>query len=200
MDARPRCAEGRHANLAELAKKSAGYHIAQRLAAGIGGAVFSSNRRGCPWSRRASRRYRLRGGSGPRVPINGSGAPLEQSIQSLRIHVQIKLTLSGASIKHLYIGAPSGVDLRATNCNIAKLEIDAINASAEIRLYQSNVGTLQLRPGALSHFEMKGGSLLNVNCPLLRATILLPVLCCLRRRSFSPDGGISTRGSAQPAR
>lgn len=102
--------------------------------------------------------------AGREYQISGSGAPLDTFIQSLEIHVPIKLTLSGVSIKHLLLSV-AGIALRATNCNIANLGINPTNANAEVRLYQSNVGTLQLRAGALSHFEMQGGSLLNVNSP-----------------------------------
>jgi len=103
--------------------------------------------------------------SGREYEINGSGATLDKYVQSLVIQTAIRLVLSEVSIKELHVNVAGGVTIRATNCNIAQLRNDVLNASTEIRLYQSNVGTLRLRSGALSHLEMWGGSLLNVDCP-----------------------------------
>jgi hypothetical protein len=103
--------------------------------------------------------------AGREYEINGPGATLDRYIHSLAIQVPIRLALCGLSIRQLYVVAGPGVTLQATNCNIAHLWLNAQNASAQLRLDQSNLGTLQLVPGSLSHFEMRGGSLLNVTCP-----------------------------------
>ena len=95
--------------------------------------------------------------------IVGSGTQ-DRYIQSLTLQSQINLTLSDLSIKTLTLGAPD-VHLRVSNCSIRQLDVHSRDSRTEIRLYQSNVGTLNVVPGALSHYEMHGGSLLNVVCP-----------------------------------
>ncbi len=102
---------------------------------------------------------------GPEYEIRGSGAPRDMHIHSLVIQVPLKLALYGVSVKQLYVIAGPGVILRATDCNIAHLWIQSMGASVQLRLDQSNVGTLQVVSDALNHFEMQAGSLLNVNCP-----------------------------------
>ncbi len=93
--------------------------------------------------------------------IVGSGASLDRYIHSLSIQTQITLALTDLSIKTLYV--VGNAKLRLNNCNIRHLQTQAPNT--EIRLYQSNVGTLYAVGGALGHYEMQGGSLLNVVCP-----------------------------------
>ena len=92
--------------------------------------------------------------------IAGPGASLDRYISSLTVAVQTRLTLSDLSIKTLSFGP--GVNLRINNCNIRFLQI---YGKSEIRLSRSNVGTLSMGSDAASHYEMEGGSLLNVECP-----------------------------------
>jgi len=96
--------------------------------------------------------------------ITGPDTPSGGHIQSLTFHGSITLTLSGLSIKTLDIRG-HGVQIRANNCAIGELIVSAQGVNAEIRLNQCSVGTLRVVPGALGHYEMRGGCLLNVACP-----------------------------------
>ena len=91
---------------------------------------------------------------GPDTPLN--------YIQSLGIHVSTPLALSNLPIKMLHIG--SAANLRLSNCNIRELVLNP-TLNADIRLRRCNIGTLRVQQGSLRHYEMQGGSLLNVDCP-----------------------------------
>jgi hypothetical protein len=96
--------------------------------------------------------------------IAGSDAPSDGYIQAIAILVQTTLTLSNLSIKTLRVQQNS-VRIRANNCTIRELIVNAQGINADIRLHQCNVGTLHVVPGAIGHYEMQGGCLLNVACP-----------------------------------
>jgi len=96
--------------------------------------------------------------------IVGPDAPLDGYIQSLALNVaSITVTLSNVSVKELFVGAEK-VNLHLNNCNIGLLRVQD-HRKAEIRVHESNIGTLNVRGDSIGYYEMKGGSLLNVVCP-----------------------------------
>src|SRR5258706_2568431 len=102
--------------------------------------------------------------AGREYKIVGPDAPSDSYIQSLGLEAGlITLTLSNLSIRTLYVNA-SAVNLHLNNCNIGELQVQNAR-EAGIRMDKSNIGTLRVHQTSLGHYEMQGGSLLNVVCP-----------------------------------
>jgi hypothetical protein len=94
--------------------------------------------------------------------IVGSGASLDRYIQSLTLNAGTNFILSDVSIKDLFL-TQHGLSVELINCNVRDLYANSM--AAEVRLIHSNVGTLHINSGALKRYEMRAGSLLNVDCP-----------------------------------
>src|SRR6266705_1554859 len=99
---------------------------------------------------------------GQRHGISGIGQNLDSFIQSLSIERPIELRLSSLLAGGIYTSV-GDVKLHIDNCSIAHLQF--LGVAAEVTLLDTHVGNLEIAPAALKHYEMKGGSLLNVNCP-----------------------------------
>jgi len=107
---------------------------------------------------------RLFGGfpTGPTYSIRGTGQTLDSYIQALSIEHPMELRLSSLLADRIQISS-SSVRLHIDNCSIAHLHLPA--PATEVTLHNAHIGNLEILPGVLKHYEMKGGSLLNIICP-----------------------------------
>lgn len=95
--------------------------------------------------------------------INGIGQSLSSYIELFQSNAPVELTLSNLSIKELNVLNP--VKLKLENCSVAKLYVAQSAKDSEVRMTQSMIGKLQVTPGTLKHYEMRGGCLLDIGCP-----------------------------------
>jgi hypothetical protein len=100
--------------------------------------------------------------TGKKWSICGIGQNLDSHILSLSIERTMELELSSLLAGTIHIGAV-GVKLHMDNCSIARLRIPV--GAVEVTLLDTHIGNLEIAPAALKHYEMKGGSMLNVSCP-----------------------------------
>jgi len=95
--------------------------------------------------------------------INGGGQSLNSYADLFQISSQIELTLSNLSIKELTVHQP--VKLKLENCSIAILYLAQSAKDSEVRTTRSLIGKLHVAAGVLKHYEMRGGGLLDIDCP-----------------------------------
>ena len=101
---------------------------------------------------------------GKQYRIDGTNQSQSGYIQSLTIEQPVDLTLSNLSVKRIHVNT-GHVKLSMENCVVAHLDVTSNGTRSNLTCVDTHIGTLAVSAGSLSHFEMAGGSLLNVECP-----------------------------------
>lgn len=97
--------------------------------------------------------------------ISGKGRGFEHYLSHLLItNPQSKtLTIDNISVKHLSIQT-SAVQLCIKHSNVGTLDVFE-GCRAKLMVSESNIGTLVIKKNSISHLDMTGGCILNVDCP-----------------------------------
>ncbi|TAM45589.1 MAG: hypothetical protein EPN55_07795 [Gammaproteobacteria bacterium] len=97
--------------------------------------------------------------------INGTSSPKDSYIHSIRIARPGQLTLTDVSVREIEVATEYGgeISLRINNCNIAQL---TIRQPSLVTITNTNVGRLILMEGAIKSLSMKGGCILDIECPI----------------------------------
>ncbi len=97
--------------------------------------------------------------------ISGEGAGFEHYLSQLQITNPISgtLTIDNVSVKHLLVrNKPSQLCIK--HSNVGMLVVHP-GCRANLMVSETNIGTLVINQDSISHLDMTGGCILNVDCP-----------------------------------